>query len=100
MAFPQPPVIVTAQGAAVVLELDQVQAAPAEHEQVDLVPLAVPVAALEVRPGAERHVVGQHCLDPVESLGLMGEGRGRDLKPALGVLRHDALPPASGVDDL
>jgi hypothetical protein len=52
-------VIVAAQRAGVVLQLDQVQPALAEHQQVNLVPLAVTVAELEVRPGAERVTLGQ-----------------------------------------
>jgi hypothetical protein len=52
-----------------------VQAAPAEHEQVDLMPLAVAVAELEVGPGSEGRVVGQDCLDAVQALGLVREGR-------------------------
>jgi len=35
------------------------QAAPAEDQQVDLVPLALSVAELEVAPGLERAPVGQ-----------------------------------------
>ncbi len=51
--------VVAAQGAGVVLQLDQVQAAAAEDQQVDLVPLAVAVAELEVRPRTERGLVRQ-----------------------------------------
>jgi len=45
--------VIPPQRTRVVLQLNQVQAAPAQHQQVDLVPLAVPVAELEIRPRAE-----------------------------------------------
>jgi hypothetical protein len=48
--------VVTAQGAGVVLQLHQVQPTPAQHQQVHLVPFALTVAELEVRPGPERRV--------------------------------------------
>ena len=80
--------VVTAQGAGVVLQLHQVQPAPAQHQQVHLVPLAVAVAELEVRPGPERRVGRQQGPDEVEPLDLMGELRGGHLTPALNRPRH------------
>ena len=76
--------VVAAQGAGVVLQLDQVQPAAAQDQQVDLVPLAVAVAELEVRPGAERSVVGQQGADEIQALSLVGELGGGHLDPALG----------------
>ena len=101
--------VVAAQGAGVVLQLDQVQAAAAEHQQVNLVPLAVAVAELEVRPGAEGRVRGQQGTDDVEALGLVGElgralpqssaqpaaPRSRLLTCASRLTRRDLIPLAS-----
>ena len=96
--------VIPAQGARVVLQLHQVQATPAQHQQVDLVPLAMAVAELEVRPRAEGRVRGQQGPDEVQPLRLVGElGRGY-LNPALNALRHgplsstcpQAYPPPGG----
>ena len=54
LALAVPLVVVTPQGARVVLELDEVQPLLAQHQQVDLVPPALGVAELEVGPRAER----------------------------------------------
>ena len=59
VAVAPPGQVIAAQRARVVLQLHQVQAAPAQHQQVDLVPLALPVPELEVRPRAEGRVRGQ-----------------------------------------
>ena len=83
VTVPPPGQVVAAQGAGVVLQLHQMQPAPAEHQQVHLVPLAVAVAELEVRPGAERRVRRQQGPDEVEALGLVGELGGGYLNPAL-----------------
>ena len=70
---PEPGVIVTAQGARVVLELDQVQPALAENQQVDLMPFAVPVAEFEVGPGTERVTWREQRPDQVQAFGLVRE---------------------------
>jgi hypothetical protein len=88
-----PGVIVAAQRAGVVLQLDQVQSAFAEHQQIDLVPLTVTVAELEVRPGAERVTLRKERADKVQALGLMGELGRRHLDPALQCSRHGAASP-------
>ena len=53
VAVPAPGQVVAAQHARVVLQLHQVQSPLADDQQVDLVPLALAVAELEVGPGAE-----------------------------------------------
>ena len=83
--------VVAAQGPRVVLQLDQMEPAPAQDQQVDLVPLALPVAELQVRPRPERRVVRQQGPDDVEPLGLVRELRGSHLDPALDPLRHGAV---------
>ena len=88
MSVPPPGQIVTAQGAGVVLQLDQVESAAAQHHQVNLVPLAVGITEFEVRPGAEGGGGGQQGADDAEALGLVGELGGGDLNPALDALRH------------
>ena len=80
--------VITAQGAGVVLQLHQVQPTPAQHQQVHLVPFAMAVAELEVRPCPERRVGWQQGPDEVEPLDLMGELRGGHLTPALNRPRH------------
>jgi hypothetical protein len=70
---PPPGQVVPAQGAGVVLQLHQVQAAASQHQQIDLVPLPVVVAEFKVRPGAERGIVGQPVTDDVEAFGLVRE---------------------------
>ena len=92
VAVAAPGQVVAAQGAGVVLQLDQVQAAAAEDEQVDLVPLALAVAELEVRPRAERGLIRQQVMDDVQAFRLMGELGRRYLDPALDLLRHDPSP--------
>ena len=54
VAVTAPGQVVAAQGARVVLQLHQMQPAPTQDQQVDLVPLALAVPELEVRPGPER----------------------------------------------
>ena len=66
--------VVPPERAGIVFELDQVQPAAPEHEQIDLVPAAVAVAELEVGPGAERRLVRQQAPDDVEAR-LVGELR-------------------------
>lgn len=91
MAVTAPDVVVTAEGAGVVLELHQVHPATAEHDQVHLVPLALTIAKLEVRPGVEGWLVGQQLTDDPQALGLVGERRLRHLHPAAGQ-RHPSHP--------
>ena len=83
--------IVPAQGTGVVLELDQVEPAPAQDQQVHLVPLALPVPELQVRPRPERRVIRQQGPDDIEPLRLVRELRGSHLDPALDPLRHGAV---------
>ena len=52
VAVPQPAVVVAAEGAAVVLELDEMQPSTAEDEEIDLMPPSLAVPELEVRPCA------------------------------------------------
>ncbi len=59
----QPLVVVAVQFPEVVIRLDQVQPPVAEHEQVDLVPLALAVAELAARPEAERRCGGQDAAE-------------------------------------
>jgi len=65
--------VVTAQGAGVVLQLHQVQPTPTQHQQVHLVPFAMAVAELEVRPRPEGRVRRKQGPDEVEPLDLVGE---------------------------
>ena len=58
LAVGDPSVLVAAQPAPVRLELQQVDAGLADHHRIDLVPLAVPVLELEVRPHPVRRRVG------------------------------------------
>jgi hypothetical protein len=83
--------VVAAQGPRVVLQLHQMKPAPAQDQQVDFVPLSLPVAELQVRPRPERRVVRQQRPDDVEPLGLVREQRGSHLDPALDLLRHGAV---------
>ena len=83
--------VVPAQGAGVVLELHQMEPAPAQDQKVDLVPLALAVAELQVRPRPERRVVRQQRPDDIEPLRLVRELRGSHLDPALDPLRHGAV---------
>jgi len=55
--------VIPPQGAGVVLQLHQVQPTSAQYQQVDLVPLTVAVAELEVRPCPERRVRWQQGAD-------------------------------------
>ncbi len=68
------------------------------HQQVDLVPAALVVAELEVRPGAERVAGRQQRLDQVQALGLVGELGRRDLSPALRSFGHDVTSPSTDAE--
>jgi hypothetical protein len=70
---PQPAQVIVAQRARVVLQLDQVQPPPAQDQQVDLVPFALPVPELEVAPGAERGDARQDRPRQRQTLRLMRE---------------------------
>jgi len=83
LAITEPLVVVAAKDPRVVLQLDEMQPAAAEQEQVDLVPPAVRVPELEVGPSPERNLVGQDVSDQGEALGLMRELRVGHLDPAL-----------------
>ena len=81
MAVAHPHVVVAAQDAAVVLELNQVERVAGQHQQVDLVPAAAVVAELEVGPRAEWGSIGKCLLDGVQALLLVGELRVGDRDP-------------------
>src|SRR5664280_1942503 len=89
VAVSQPAQVVPPQRAAVVLQPDQVQPALAKDDQIDLVPLALPVPELDVGPGPVRRGLGQQRADHGEALGLVRERRGGDLDPP-GSIRHAA----------
>jgi len=74
-----------------VLQLNKVKTAFAEDEQVDFVPLALPVSKLEVAPGVEWSPVGQQLPDVRKALPLMGELRLTDDVPALAAFTHGTL---------
>src|SRR5262245_32448198 len=59
------------------------QPPPANNQKVNLMPLTLAVAELEVGPGAERIHVRQQLANNTEALGLVGELRARHLGPAL-----------------
>src|SRR5487761_1253125 len=80
---PGPPAgeVVAAQGAGVVLELEEMELAAAEEEQVDLLPFALAISELHVRPGTERGHLGHQGSELVEPLGLVRVRRRGDLDP-------------------
>lgn len=90
VAGAEPAVVVAPQHAGVVLQLDQVELVAGEDEEVDLVPAAVVVPELEVRPGAVGRGVGEEFADVVEAVGLVLELGGRDLDPAVVTERQDS----------
>ncbi len=91
MPITAPGQIVPAQGTGVVLELDHVEPTPAQDHQVHLVPLALPIPKLKVRPRPEGRVRRQQGPDDIEPLGLVRELRGSHLNPALDQLPHSAV---------
>ena len=85
---PPPGQVVAAQRRGVVLQLHHVQPPSAQHQQVDLMPLAAPIPELEVRQPPERRVRRQQGPDEVEPLRLMRELRRGYLDSALNALRR------------
>src|SRR5450432_3413393 len=62
----------------------------AKNQQVNLMPLTLPVPELEIRPGPERITLRKKCPGEAEPFGFVGELRARHLGPALRPSRHDA----------
>src|SRR6478672_3703084 len=84
--------VVPAQGAVVVLQFDKVHPLAAEDDEIDLVPLALTVPELEVRPGTEGRLVRQEVLDEVQPLRLVRELCGCHLHPPF-ARHHPVVPP-------
>jgi hypothetical protein len=70
--------------------VDQVQSPLAEYQQVNLVPLAVVVAELEIRTGSVWVALRKERPDQAQALRFVSELGARYLGPALRPTRHDA----------
>lgn len=82
MAVAAPAEVVAVQGAAVVLQLDEVQTSLTQDDDVDFVPLALTVAELDVRPGPIGRGRREELADQPQAFGLVRERRGGHLNPA------------------
>jgi len=76
VAVAEPGEIVAAQGARVVLELDEVELTAPQEEEVHLLPSPLAIAELHVRPCPERRAVGHEGAEVAQPLGLVGVGGG------------------------